>query len=558
MPNNNQKQPDIMDLLIWLAEKILGTVELVAYSTGTILNLEKDKSARQKKKNGKGDWVLQGEQFEKAMTELGKELQENIKNHSSDENKPEEAMTEEERKYAELRNRMMEEVGEMLNMDPKKGIRTKQQFQKYQELREFFTKDNLNFQKKNLKDLKDQKKDAEKQLEEQRKNDPKNGNGEKQPDDAEKEAALQALLEEYEKDIARLEALTAEQEKALQDRRERSAKEEELAKEAEEQRKQDEDRKEDEKEEEREEERKEEQAEEEKDEARENQDRKNIHYQGAVKGVANAVGVAAGGEVIKGALKKDEQSPFALDKETMLQEQELMKKLLNENIRLRSGSGEVILNAGADNMNPEQQMHAKNEQEARRFIDMDPEHGISDKEAYEAFMDVKEYFMEQNISHVKAAMTDNLSRQEALRASMQRENEQQRMEDKDDAAKKNDSAVKPEVRKNERDVAQEVRKNEQKQEELKKDDVRKVPERRRGPAVNPPGIRREHTNYRELEREVREEDRLLRQGGKPSAMERMREQMRKQKEREGLKKPKVKTTDELDISVFSPHRKHGI
>ena len=264
----------------------------------------------------------------------------------------------------------------------------------------------------------------------------------------------------------------------------------------------------------------------------------------------------AAGAVAIGALQKEEKSPYAMDEETMRQQQAVLKSLLNENIKLRTGGlGYVVLNLGSNNMNPEQQTHAKNELEARKFIDMDPANGISDKEAYDAFMDVKNYFLEQNISHVKASMNDNLSRQEAIRSSLQKENAQQRQEDLDDRQKRqNDSLAKPEANKNEKEIQHEAQKNERKLDERKAGQAKK-PEVLRGPKISAPGIRKEPTNYRELEREVAEEDRRKKTAGKVSAMDRVREQLKKKKE---VKKPKLPEEDQLKDPVLNGLRKPKI
>ena len=257
-----------------------------------------------------------------------------------------------------------------------------------------------------------------------------------------------------------------------------------------------------------------------------------------------------------GALQKEVKSPYAMDEETMRQQQDVLKSLLQENIKLRTGGlGYVVMNLGNDNMNPEQQMHAKMELEARKFIDRDPADGISDKEAYDAFMDVKNYFLEQNISHVKASMNDNLSRQEAIRSSLQKENEQQRQEDVVDRQKReNDQLAKPEANKNEKEIQHEARKNERKLDERKAEEAKK-PEIRKGPRVKPPGIRKEPTNYRELEREVAEEDRLKKNGGKVSNMDRVREQLKKKME---VKKPKLPEEDKLKDPALNVFRKPKI
>ena len=537
MAARNNQQFILIDLLIMLSEAILGSLSLTAKTVSALSDMAREKKAREKKNGGKGDWVIRGEDFEKEMKELGDLLQESIKNHSGDRNKPEEKMTPEELKALDLHGQMLEEAGEILNLDPKKGIRTKQEYEKYMQIKEYFLKDNLAFQKKNTKNLQEQKKnlmkDAEKEDQEQKKD---------QPENAEKEAQdkkeLEQLQKEYDRGAERLEALTAEKEKDLKDRKERDEEQEyrDFMNAGED----DEDEKQQEAAE----------AQEKEAEAQEEDKKDNFHaaFQGAVKGAAGAVAI--------GALQKEEKSPYAMDAETMRQQQEVLKNLLKENIKLRTGGlGYVVMNLGNDNMNPEQQMHAKMELEARKFIDRDPADGISDKEAYDAFMDVKSYFLEQNMSHVKASLNDNLNRQEAIRSSLQKENEQQRQEDLDDRQKRqNDHLAKPEANKNEKEIQQEARKNERKLDEGKAEQAKK-PEVRRGPKVNPPGIRKEPTNYRELEREVAEEERRKNNGGKVSAMDRVREQLKKKME---VKKPKLPEEDQLKNPALPGLRKPKI
>ena len=352
----------------------------------------------------------------------------------------------------------------------------------------------------------------------------------------EHEKELVQLQEEYDRGTKRLETLTAEQEKDNADRKKRDEEQEyrdfmnaELDDEDEKQQ---------------------EEAAEAQEEDKEEDKKDNFHaaFQGAVKGAAGAVAL--------GALQKEVKSPYAMDAETMRQQQAALKSLLDENIKLRTGGlGYVILNLGNNNMNPEQQMHAKMELDARKFIDLDPAEGISDKEAYDAFMDVKNYFLEQNISHVKASMNDNLSRQEAIRSSLQKENEKQREEDVVDRQKReNDQLAKPEANKNEKEIQHEARKNERKLDERKVEEVKK-PEIRKGPRVKPPGIRKEPTNFRELEKEVAEEDRLKKNGGKVSNMDRVREQLKKKKE---VKKPKLPEEDKLKDPALTGFRKPKI
>lgn len=534
--NNQQQEMNLVDLLIMLSESLFGVMLGTLNTVEAIAALALEKKEREKKNDGKGDWVLRGEKFEKEMHALGEILQENIKHHAGEKEKPEEDMTPEERAAHDLRSQMLEEIGELMNLDPKKGIRTKQQFEKYQQIKEYFLKDNLAMQKKNAKDLQEQKKELLKNAE-------KEGLDNKE---------LERLQEEYEKDVERLAKLTEEKEKDIQDRKNREQKaqenpeaDRELQDENEfrlindeDEREKEEEKKEEEIEKPREEEDEDEDEDEKEEEKKE--DDFGAMFQGMVKGAGNAA--------VLGALKRDQPSPYAMDKETMQQQQAVLKNLLDENIRLRTGLGDVIMNVGGDNMNPEQQMHAKNVQEARKFIDMDPAKGISDKEAYDSFMDVKNYFLEQNISHVKASMNDNLGRQEAIRSSMQKENEQQRQEDRDDRQKReNDPLAKPEVRKNERELQHEARKNDRRQDQQRADEVKR-PELRRGPNVNPPGIRKEPTSYRELEREIAEEDRLKNSRGRANTMDRVREQLRKKKE---VKKPKLPEEDLLKDPVLN-------
>ena len=536
MAGNNNQQFNLMDLLIMLSEALLGSLSLTAKTISALSSMAREKKEREKKNGGKGDWTLRGDDFEKEMKELGDILQENIKYHAGDKDKPRENMTPEELKALDLREQMLEEAGQIMNLGPKKGIRTRQEYEKYQQIKEYFLKDNLAVQKKNTKDLQEQKKNLLKNAEQEEleKQDPKQKKD--QPKNAEQERLdkqeLERLQKEYDRGAKRLEALTAEQEKDLADREEREDEEEFQA--LIRINKQDDD-----------EDEKKQEAED-----REEDKKDNFHaaFQGAVKGAAGAVAI--------GALQKEEKSPYAMDEETMRQQQAVLKSLLNENIKLRTGGlGYVVLNLGSNNMNPEQQTHAKNELEARKFIDMDPANGISDKEAYDAFMDVKNYFLEQNISHVKASMNDNLSRQEAIRSSLQKENAQQRQEDLDDRQKRqNDSLAKPEANKNEKEIQHEAQKNERKLDERKAGQAKK-PEVLRGPKISAPGIRKEPTNYRELEREVAEEDRRKNNDGKVSAMDRVREQLKKKKE---VKKPKLPEEDLLKDPALTGLRKPKI
>lgn len=537
MAGKNNQQYNLIELLIMISEALLGSLSLTAETVSALSSMAFEKKERQKKNGGKGDWVLRGEDFEKEMKELGDILQANIKYHSPDQNKPEEKMTPEELMAQELRGQMLEEAGQIMNLGPNKGIRTKQEYEKYQQIKEFFLKDNLMFQKKNTKDLQEQKKNllknAEKEVpedQEQKENQPKNAEKE-----AQDKKELIRLQDEYERGTERLVALTAEKEKDLADRKARD--DEQEFRDFMNMEQDDEDEK-------------QQEAAEAQEEDKEEDKKDNFHaaFQGAVKGAAGAVAI--------GALQKEVKSPYAMDAETMRQQQEVLKNLLQENIKLRTGGlGYVVMNLGNDNMNPEQQMHAKMELDARKFIDQDPADGISDKEAYDAFMDVKNYFLEQNISHVKASMNDNLSRQEAIRSSLQKENEQQRQEDVVDRQKReNDQLAKPEANKNEKEIQHEARKNERKLDERKAEEAKK-PEIRKGPRVKPPGIRKEPTNYRELEREVAEEDRLKKNGGKVSNMDRVREQLKKNME---VKKPKLPEEDKLKDPALNVFRKPKI
>ena len=543
MAGNNNQQFILMDLLIMLSKALLESLSLTAKTISALSSMAREKKERAKKNGGKGDWILRGEDFKKEMKVLNDILQENFKNHSGDKNKPEENMTPEELKAHDLRGQMLEEAGQIMSLDPKKGIRTRQEYEKYLQIKEYLLKDNLVAQKKNTKDLQEQKKNLLKNAEQEdlEKQDPKQK--EDQPKNAEQKGLnkqeLERLQKEYERGAERLEARTAEQEKDLADREERE--DEEDFRELVRLNKQDDD-----------EDEKKQEAED-----REEDKKDNFHaaFQGVVKGAAGAVAI--------GALKKEEKSPYAMDEDTMRQQQAILKSLLDENIKLRTGGlGYVILNLGSNNMNPEQQTHAKNEMEARKFIDMDPANGISDKEAYDAFMDVKNYFLEQNISHVKESMNENLSRQEAIRSTLQKENAEQRQEDIDDRQKRqNDSLAKPEANKNEKEIQHEAQKNERKLEERKAEEAKrpaeqaKKPEIRRGPKVNPPGIRREPTNYHELEREVAEEDRRKNNAEKVSAMDRVREQLKKKKE---MKKPKLPEEDQLKNPALTGLRKPKI
>ena len=546
MAVNNNQQYNLIGLLIMISEALFKSLSLAAETVSALSSMAREKKERQKKNGGKGDWVLRGEDFEREMKELGDILQENIKYHSGDQNKPEEKMTPEELMAKDLRGQMLEEAGQIMNLGPKRGIRTKQEYEKYQQIKEYLLKDNLTFQKKNAKDLQEQKqnllKNAEKESQddqEQKQNQPEKEAQDKKESERlkkEHEKELVQLQEEYDRGTKRLETLTAEQEKDNADRKKRDEEQEyrdfmnaELDDEDEKQQ---------------------EEAAEAQEEDKEEDKKDNFHaaFQGAVKGAAGAVAL--------GALQKEVKSPYAMDEETMRQQQAALKSLLDENIKLRTGGlGYVILNLGNNNMNPEQQMHAKMELDARKFIDLDPAEGISDKEAYDAFMDVKNYFLEQNISHVKASMNDNLSRQEAIRSSLQKENEQQRQEDVVDRQKReNDQLAKPEANKNEKEIQHEARKNERKLDERKVEEVKK-PEIRKGPRVKPPGIRKEPTNFRELEKEVAEEDRLKKNGGKVSNMDRVREQLKKKKE---VKKPKLPEEDKLKDPALTGFRKPKI
>ena len=550
MAVNNNQQYNLIGLLIMISEALFKSLSLAAETVSALSSMAREKKERQKKNGGKGDWVLRGEDFEREMKELGDILQENIKYHSGDQDKPEEKMTPEELMARELRAQMLEEAGQIMNLGPKRGIRTKQEYEKYQQIKEYLLKDNLTFQKKNAKDLQEQKqnllKNAEKESQddqEQKQNQPEKEAQDKKESERlkkEHEKELVQLQEEYDRGTKRLETLTAEQEKDNADRKKRDDEQEirDLMNAGQDD--------EDEKQQEAEAQEKAEAQEEDKEEDKKD----NFHaaFQGAVKGAAGAVAL--------GALQKEVKSPYAMDEETMRQQQAALKSLLDENIKLRTGGlGYVILNLGNDNMNPEQQMHAKMELDARKFIDLDPADGISDKEAYDAFMDVKNYFLEQNISHVKASMNDNLSRQEAIRSSLQKENEQQRQEDVVDRQKReNDQLAKPEANKNEKEIQHEARKNERKLDERKVEEVKK-PEIRKGPRVKPPGIRKEPTNFRELEKEVAEEDRLKKNGGKVSNMDRVREQLKKKKE---VKKPKLPEEDKLKDPALTGFRKPKI
>ena len=550
MAVNNNQQYNLIGLLIMISEALFKSLSLAAETVSALSSMAREKKERQKKNGGKGDWVLRGEDFEREMKELGDILQENIKYHSGDQDKPEEKMTPEELMARELRAQMLEEAGQIMNLGPKRGIRTKQEYEKYQQIKEYLLKDNLTFQKKNAKDLQEQKqnllKNAEKESQddqEQKQNQPEKEAQDKKESERlkkEHEKELVQLQEEYDRGTKRLETLTAEQEKDNADRKKRDDEQEirDLMNAGQDD--------EDEKQQEAEAQEKAEAQEEDKEEDKKD----NFHaaFQGAVKGAAGAVAI--------GALQKEVKSPYAMDEETMRQQQAALKSLLDENIKLRTGGlGYVILNLGNDNMNPEQQMHAKMELDARKFIDLDPADGISDKEAYDAFMDVKNYFLEQNISHVKASMNDNLSRQEAIRSSLQKENEQQRQEDVVDRQKReNDQLAKPEANKNEKEIQHEARKNERKLDERKVEEVKK-PEIRKGPRVKPPGIRKEPTNFRELEKEVAEEDRLKKNGGKVSNMDRVREQLKKKKE---VKKPKLPEEDKLKDPALTGFRKPKI
>ena len=546
MAVNNNQQYNLIGLLIMISEALFKSLSLAAETVSALSSMAREKKERQKKNGGKGDWVLRGDDFEKEMKELGDILQENIKYHSGDQDKPEEKMTPEELMAKDLRGQMLEEAGQIMNLGPKRGIRTKQEYEKYQQIKEYLLKDNLTFQKKNAKDLQEQKqnllKNAEKESQddqEQKQNQPEKEAQDKKESERlkkEHEKELVQLQEEYDRGTKRLETLTAEQEKDNADRKKRDEEQEyrdfmnaELDDEDEKQQ---------------------EEAAEAQEEDKEEDKKDNFHaaFQGAVKGAAGAVAL--------GALQKEVKSPYAMDEETMRQQQAALKSLLDENIKLRTGGlGYVILNLGNNNMNPEQQMHAKMELDARKFIDLDPAEGISDKEAYDAFMDVKNYFLEQNISHVKASMNDNLSRQEAIRSSLQKENEQQRQEDVVDRQKReNDQLAKPEANKNEKEIQHEARKNERKLDERKVEEVKK-PEIRKGPRVKPPGIRKEPTNFRELEKEVAEEDRLKKNGGKVSNMDRVREQLKKKKE---VKKPKLPEEDKLKDPALTGFRKPKI
>jgi len=553
MAGNNNQQLDLIRLLIILSEALLRSLSLTAKTVSALSSMAREKKKREKKNGGKGDWVIRGKDFEEKIKELGDILQENFRYHAGDLDKPEENMTPEELKAHELRAQMLEETGQILSLDPKKGIRTRQEYEKYLEIKEYLLKDNLAAQKRNTKDLQKQKKDllknAEKESQEgqeqkkdQQKKDQQKNAEQKNLDRQE----LDRLQKEYERGAERLEALTAEQEKDLADREERE--DEEDFQEFIRLNNEDDD-----------EDKKEQEA-----EAREEEQKDHFHaaFQGAVKGAAGAVAL--------GAVKEDTKSPYAMDKETMLQQQAALKSLLDENIKLRTGGlGYVVLNLGSDNMNPEQQTHAKNEMEARKFIDMDPDNGISDKEAYDAFMDVKNYFLEQNISYVKTSMNDNLGRQEAIRSTLQKENAEQRQEDAVDRQKRqNDPLAKPEANKNEKEIRHEAQKNERKLEERPAEQAKrpaeqakrpaeqgKKPEIRRGSELNPPGIRREPTNYRELEREVAREDRRKNKAEKVSAMDRGREQLKKKEE---VKKPKLPEEDHLKAPALTGGRKPKI
>ena len=216
MAINNNQQYNLIGLLIMISEAVLKSLSLTAETVSALSSMALEKKERQKKNGGKGDWVLRGENFEKEMKELGDILQANLKYHSGDQNKPDEEMTPEELMAQELRAQMIEEAGQIMNLGPKRGIRTKQEYEKYQQVKEFLLKDNLTFQKKNTKDLQEQKQNllnnAEKETQDEK--DP-----EQQQKEYEKE--LIQLQDEYERGTERLVALTAEKEKDLADRKAR-------------------------------------------------------------------------------------------------------------------------------------------------------------------------------------------------------------------------------------------------------------------------------------------------------------------------------------------------
>ena len=175
MAARNNQQFILIDLLIMLSNALLGSLSLTAKTVSALSSMARDKKEREKKNGGKGDWVLRGEDFEKEMKELGDILQENIKYHAGDKDKPRENMTPEELKALDLREQMLEEAGQIMNLGPKKGIRTRQEYEKYQQIKEYFLKDNLAVQKKNTKDLQEQKKNLLKNAEQEdlEKQDPK-------------------------------------------------------------------------------------------------------------------------------------------------------------------------------------------------------------------------------------------------------------------------------------------------------------------------------------------------------------------------------------------------
>ena len=585
MPSNNEPNINPVNILIWLSERIFDLLGLAGSSVAGLYRLATDKKEREKKNGGKGDWILKGEQFEKEMQELGEILQENIKYHSDENLIPDESLTPEQKKQKEIRAQILEEAGELLGIDPKTGIKTKREFEKYQQIKEYFLKDNLACQKRSVQELQRQKDDVVKSAEAKGLENPEIQKLAKELDALfKRQEYLLGMQEEMVRDRERRDKIARgedpEEDYPLEDEIQKVKDQEEKKAAGEDEEEQDLPRQEEvEKPKQPEEDldkplqideeraKQDAQLEEDKKEERERLDTVHHNQQGAAKGLGNAAVLEAGGEAVKEAVQEGQApapNPYAMDEETLKKEQDALRGLMTENelfrrLRRKDPDSQVLPVEQLPGAEPghAKQVEAANECLERGF-------SVSDKQSYDTFMALKGYFLEQNTMFLRDAMHDNLSRQETIRATLLKESQKQREdEDKADRQKREgDPAVKETVRKSEKDIEHEVRKEDEAKEQRKKEEVKKdpevkhegKPEAQKGPAVKPPGIQREPMTFAQLQIDAPVNQQEKKEGEKKVGLpERLRQKYtaHKQKQEEArLAKKKAQAQAEEDARSY--------
>ena len=351
---------DPMDFLIYFCEQAISIAGSMGRTLSKLASLAADSSKREKKNNGKGDWVLTGKKFSDEIEEIGKLLQKTLKLRGElGMSFPNEEDAEKNKEEEAERARMMEEFSALEKLGPKKGIRTKEMYKKYRTIKEYFLKKSLEYEEKLLAMTKQEKDKQLKQLEEEVKE------GKLDP---EKAGQIRELQEQYDAELNKYQELEKDYKETLADRESRKKEEERLVKEA---------------------------------------------------GQDNKPDENPGRKPEDAAYELD-PSDMEKEKEILkkLMDQNVSYQTGNGKVTMNVGSNNLEPELKQDAKNRDMTLKGQDLLDAYKGNER-----IQSKESYEEFMGVKEYFLKENMKLAKEKMKEIAAGQRKIRESARKQDE---------------------------------------------------------------------------------------------------------------------------------------